>query len=377
MFESNHFVWGIIFSKNLIKAKLKTQKNTVFAIVQFSKQAKTVLGFTDDIEKLFNALESIKLDPQEIKNIGNALFEAMKLILKEIKSKEMIFVPRIVIVSDIYCTSPSSNILEVAKYLNIKIDTIRIGKLPVNKHLRRKNDLKVISNATDGRFFSISDIESLKNTELKIIRPNIKNFSTDLASNLKSPKFLRKIAADLLRVQDLTRDYEQKIMQIRGVGDYDKCLICFSHQNPYTKGSFYVTGRYCPNCHAPFHIHCLAAWVESQKNHQVKRSGTARCPHCFYLLKIPHGVLQMLNLKQLSDPNISRKVISHITVQAELTNISNLGDKAIYASCSICDNIFEENQRLVQCVCGRLYHFDCFQKLRNGQCRDCGVKLKL
>jgi len=458
MFESNHFLWGVMFSKNLIKAKLKTKKDTVFAIVQFSKQARTVLGFTDDIEKLFNTLESIKLDPQEKRNIENGLYwwarhletlhwsdridlvdllnssiadlkyvdkrkeekrqllldwliryqesltlfargklriteiktnltnaleEAIELILKDI-SKEMIIVPRIVIISDVYCTSSSSKYLEVAKNLNIKIDTIRIGKLPVNryfrrKYFRRKNDLELISNTTDGRFFRINDTESLKNTELIIAKPNIKSFRTDLAANLKNPKFLREIAVDLRRGQELTRDQAQWTKEIRGYADFQKCLICFSETDSISKASFFLTGRYCPNCNAPFHVYCLALWVESQKNKNLKVARTFKCPHCFYLLKIPHEVIQMLNLKQLSDHNISRKVISQrlITGQAELTNISNLGDKALHDSCSLCNYIFEDNQKLVQCVCGTIYHFDCFRKLRNGQCRDCGVKLKL
>ena len=195
----------------------------------------------------------------------------------------------------------------------------------------------------------------------------------------KNPIFLREIAADLLRVQDLAKDQEQHYLQIRGLVDYKKCLICFSDTDTISKASFYVTGRYCPNCNAPFHIYCLALWAETQKDKNLKLSRTCKCPHCYYLLKIPNEVIQMLNLKNLSDQSIPRRIISQrvYTAHAELTNISNLGKTAMDSSCPICDYIFEENQKLVQCVCGTLYHIDCFQKLWNSQCKDCGVKIKI
>ena len=67
-------------------------------------------------------------------------------------------------------------------------------------------------------------------------------------------------------------------------------------------------------------------------------------------------------------------------VPAELINVSELGEDALYTSCPVCNYIFEENQQIVKCgnsECEALYHIDCFKKLENGHCKSCSVKLHL
>ena len=167
---------------------------------------------------------------------------------------------------------------------------------------------------------------------------------------------------------------------MRGEADFKKCSICFSDKNPYTKGSFYVTGRYCPNCQTPFHIHCLAAWADSQHSSILKKSGTARCPHCFYLLKIPTEVSQIQKLRVLSKGKKEISFQKPKTFSAKLMNSDELREDDLYSSCPICHFIFEKGQNVVKCgnpECGHLYHEDCFVKLLDSQCKKCGVKLDL
>ena len=242
------------------------------------------------------------------------------------------------------------------------------------------NILKRLSDLTGGNYYYNNSPDSLLNSAQRLADDNIKAASVKSEKLIEKPEFLRKIAANLLRVQDLTKSQETRIKQLRGEADYKKCTICFSENNPYTKGSFYLTGRYCPNCQTPYHVHCLAAWATSQTDQVLSESNTCRCPHCFYLLKIPTEVTQLQKLKILTGTSSQKKIGAQKAeiVPADLTSISNLGEEALYKSCPVCHLIFEEHQEVVRCPeCNELYHIDCFKKLSNSQCRTCGTRLHI
>jgi hypothetical protein len=262
----------------------------------------------------------------------------------------------------------------LAQGLAIKIDSFRIGEMS------QLNILKRLSDLTGGNYYYSNSPESLLDSAHRLADDNFRVASLKSENIIDKPEFLRKIAANLLRVQDLTKSQEIRIKQLRGEADYKKCTICFSENNPYTKGSFYLTGRYCPNCQTPFHVHCLAAWASSQTDQTLSESGTCRCPHCFYLLKIPSEVTQIQKLKILTG-DISQKEIGAgkpEIVPADLTNISNLGEEALYKSCPVCHLIFEEHQEVVRCpTCNEIYHEPCFKKLDNSLCKTCFSKLHL
>ncbi len=119
---------------------------------------------------------------------------------------------------------------------------------------------------------------------------------------------------------------------------------------------------------------------DAQKNEKLKESGTCRCPHCFYLLKIPTEVTQAQKLKKLSGSAKSIVSQPEVVPAKVIEDVGTLGDEALYNSCPICHYIFEEGQSVVQCTnpeCYNLYHQDCFQKLPEGICRSCSAKLHL
>jgi len=240
--------------------------------------------------------------------------------------------------------------------------------------------LKRMSDLSGGKYYYNNDVQSLLHAAHDLAISNVKTYGDNSSSIIDNPVFLRKIAADLLRVQDLTKDQEQQLLQIRGLADYKKCSICFSDTNPYTKSSFYISGRYCPNCHTPFHIHCLNSWAESQKDNKMKRAGAVRCPHCYYLLKIPTEVTQAQKFTSLVKPRIKQhKTTTELgEFKAEVKHFKDLDADGIFNSCPVCNFIFEETQSIVKCTnCQTLYHNHCFQDLKNGQCKKCGVKLQL
>jgi hypothetical protein len=376
-FSPNRLNCCISAAKTLIKERFNIDSLSAFALIKYSNKPKKLINFmTAGFEKnLYNALDSLSCGGYSA--MGDALGLSIKTIIAELR-KIGAKTPRIVLISDGNYMKSAVDPLKMARLaqgLNIRIDTFGLG------NTRQDNILKKISDITGGRYFYSNDRESLIRSAKEIADDNYKTYGSEREDLIDNPAFLRKISADLLRVQDLTKDQEQHAKQIRGEVDFKKCSICFSDQNPYTKGSFYVTGRYCPNCTTPFHIHCLAAWADSQKNHQVKRSGTARCPHCFYLLKIPIEVTQIQKLRVLTMGLKEEPVKKPEIMPAKyIQDVGILGEEALFNACPVCHLIFEKGQSAVQCgnlQCNALYHEECFKKLKEGHCRKCETKLHL
>jgi len=376
-FSPNRLTCCISAAKTLIRERFNIDNLSAFALIKYSNKPKKILDFTTAVfkESLNKSLNSLNCGGYSA--MGDALALAIKVLIVELR-KIGAKTPRIVLISDGNYMKSAVDPLKMARLaqgLNIRIDTFGLG------NIRKDNLLKKMSDITGGRYFYTNDHESLIRSAKEIAEDNYKTYGTGKEVIIENPAFLRKIAADLLRVQDLTKDQEQRAKQIRGEVDFKKCSICFSDQNPYTKGSFYVTGRYCPNCTTPFHIHCLAAWADSQKSHQVKRSGTARCPHCFYLLKIPIEITQIQKLHFLTKSSKEETAKKPEIMPAKyIQNINVLGEEALFKACPVCQLIFEKGQPAVQCgnfQCNALYHEECFKKLIEGHCKSCDVKLHL
>ncbi len=373
-YPPNRLQTSINAVKKLINDRFLEDTSSYFAIIKFSDKPKKLVEFTNTKELLYDSLDSLELSGKSA--LGEALALSIKMIIAELR-KIAAKTPKIVLITDGNYTKMSVDPIKMARLaqgLNIKIDSFRLGGGNTS------NILKKISDLTNGTYHYNNDFESLMRAVQELANSNIKTYGDSKASVMKSPKFLRKISADLLRVQDLTKDQEQRLLQIRGLADYKKCSICFSDTNPYTKSSFFISGRYCPHCQTPFHIHCLAAWADSQKDSKMRRAGTVRCPHCFYLLKIPTEVSQARKLTSLVKPRIQERPESKGSEISEaiLTKYDDLKEDDVFGSCPVCNFIFEEGQELIRCGnCKTLYHKSCFDDLQNNRCKNCGVKLHL
>lgn len=373
-YPPNRLQTSINAIKTLIDDRLLEDPSSYFSIVEFSDKPKKVVEFTNIKNQLYEALDSLRLSGKSA--LGEALALSIKIIIAELR-KIAAKIPKIVLITDGKYTKLSVDPIKMARLahgLNITIDSFRLGDG------NSSNILKKITDLTGGTYYYNNDPESLMRAAHELANSNIKTYGDSRSSIMENPIFLRKIAADLLRVQDLTKDQEQRLMQIRGLADYKKCSICFSDTNPYTKSSFYVSGRYCPNCQTPYHIDCLATWADSQKDNKMRRAGTVRCSHCFYLLKIPTEVTQARKLTSLVKPRIRENIEQKAPEISEalLTKYNELKEDDVFGSCPVCNFIFEEAQELVRCGnCKTLYHRSCFESLRNNRCKICGVKLHL
>ncbi len=371
-YKPNRLKSSVEAIKKLISERFSEDSSTAFAVVNFSDKPKKLLDFTNNQSKLFEALDSLEVSGKSA--MGEALGLSIKLIISELRKIEA-KIPRILVISDGNFTMMSIDPLKMARLsqgLNIKIDSFRLGELSPLNTLKRMSDL------TGGNYYYSNDEQSLLQAAHDLSISNIKTYGDGASSVIENPAFLRKIAADLLRVHDLTKDQEQRLLQIRGLADYKKCSICFSDENPYTKSSFYVSGRYCPNCQTPYHVHCLSSWANSQKEKKMRQAGAVRCPHCFYLLKIPTEVSQAQKLTSLTKPIIKADKgpeppeLSHV----DQVKFSDLDSDSMFSSCPVCHFIFEEGQNILRCGnCETLYHEQCFKDLIDHRCKKCGVKL--
>jgi uncharacterized protein YegL len=361
-------------AKSLIEKRLNADNSSAFSVVRFSENAEKLTDFISYQEELSNALDTLEIKGSSA--LGKGLALAIKIIIDELR-KIMAKPPRILVISDGNYTKSAIDPIKMARLaqgLGIKIDTFRIGDIS------QLNILKRLSDLTGGIYYYNNSENSLLDSAKRFADSNIKAASAKKEKIVDSPQFLRKIAANLLRVQDLTKNQEIKIKQLRGEADYKKCTICFSEVDPYTKGSFFLTGRYCPNCNAPFHVHCLSTWASSQTESTLLESGTVRCPHCFYLLKIPTEVSQAQKLRSLTRTStpLRNETKAPEIIPAELTNVSAIGEEALYKSCPVCHLIFEEDQEVIRCSeCNTLYHVECFKRLHDSHCKTCSKKLHL
>ena len=371
-YSPNRLLSCIDALKKLISERLAQDTSSAFAIVNFSDRAKKITDFTNDKNLLFGILDDLEVSGKSA--LGEALGLSIKLIISELR-RISAKIPRILVISDGNITTSSIDPLKMARLaqgLNIKIDSFRLGELSPLNILKRMSDL------TGGNYYYNNDAQSLLQAAHDLADSNIKTYGDGTSSIIENPAFLRKIAADLLRVQDLTKDQEQRVLQMRGLVDYKKCSICFSDENPYTRSSFYLSGRYCPNCQTPYHIHCLSSWANSQKDRKMKQAGAVRCPHCFYLLKIPTEVSQVQKLASLTRPIIKSKKDPKIPELAhvELIKFNDLDSDDMFKSCPVCNYIFEEGQDILRCDnCKSLFHETHFNKLIESRCKNCGVKL--
>jgi uncharacterized protein YegL len=360
--------------KIFINTRLLEDTSSYIALVKFSGKPKLMIEFTNIKDNLLQTLDTLTIGGSSA--MGDALGFSIKLQISELR-KIAAKTPRILIITDGNYSKSSIEPLKMARLaqgLNIKIDSFQLGETSP------MNILKRISDLTGGVYYYTNDAESLNKAAHDIAISNIKTYGDTSRTIIKNPTYLRKIAADLLRVQDLTKGQEQRLLQMRGLADYKKCSICFSDTNPFTKSSFYVSGRYCPNCQTPFHIHCLNSWAESQKDTKMRSAGTVRCPHCFYLLKIPTEVTQAQKLTSLVKPHIREQSSAKTPkiVELEKLKFKDLDNDGIFSSCPICNFIFEEGQSIVRCSnCQTLYHKHCIQELNQKQCKNCGVNLDI
>jgi hypothetical protein len=281
--------------------------------------------------------------------------------------------PKIIILGDGHITESEhttpDKMAKIAAGLGIKIDTVKIGGLGIKIDTVK---MAKIAEVTQGKFF-----EAVGNSELMESIEKIANEYPGV-SNGKPKQFskmLEKIAVPLKSDAEMKQESREIVARIRNKNSYNKCGICFHIRDPVKKLDFSLSGRYCPSCRTGFHLHCINEWAESHGDHHV-----VRCPHCFYLLKIPVEIQQtaLLHEEFKKDHGDDKPHVQIEGFRIRDTIAKRLGEVAVYSSCPLCNNIFGEDEHVFVCgntQCNAIYHEKCFETVANNPCKVCGKKL--
>ncbi|MHA1682624.1 MAG: VWA domain-containing protein [Promethearchaeota archaeon] len=368
-----------------IRRKLEINPQNQIGIVGFGEKARKVLFFSKDQDVIENTIRNMNVEGG-VSYIGAGIALGIQMhvdMLRQISGK----IARMLVLSDgRFKPNTAMDPIKMAKLaqgLGIQIDTINIG---IEDSFQV---LKQIAELTGGEYLNISEPNILYNaiTSLSAILPE------ETREYLKSKKpLLSDLAGELVSISDMSSSQKALVEQL-SQAQREKCLICFKSDCEVCKQPFFSCGRYCPNCGSPMHLHCAAKWAAADTKTD---SNVFRCPHCFYLLKVPAEIQKVEELREqirirkeyeskskkhvatraetkpARENNIPKELVNKVTPQEIGADIATM-------VCPVCEGIFEDEEFLYECGnldCSALYHPKCFEKLKNKNgkyaCRNCG-----
>lgn len=362
-----------------VQKKIFMNKQNQIGIVTFGEKAHKDLFFSADHGQIQDTIKGLKIGGS-ISYIGAGIAMAIQMhvdMLRQISGK----ISRMLVISD-GAFSPNTamdpiKMAKLAQGLAIQVDTIQVGGISSAQDILRQ-----VSDLTGGENLTISNLDILMNA----IESLTANLSEETREALKSKKpLLSDLAGELVNISEMSSS-QKALVEKLSQSEREKCLICFKSECSTCKQPFYSCGRYCPNCGSPMHLHCAAAWAQSDTKSSTDKN-VFRCPHCFYLLKVPASIAKVQDLReavklrkqygsksqQKDEPKMPESDLVNKVTPAEL------GDVILTATCPVCNCIFEDDEEfLYECSnldCSALYHKDCFEKLKdkkgNYLCRTC------
>jgi hypothetical protein len=372
-FKPRRIVVALETAKNFITKKFSIDPKDRIAILTFGKTIKKLAPFTNQEGRLFRSMKSSNFSISGQGNLDEALSFGLQLLVEEMRKiggKQS----RILIISDglknIKNYQKLEKIVNTANGLGVIIDTFQLG---LTKDFR-SNTLKRISKITNGEFGFFRNAQAALNAGKAFASKKDTMESTDyLSSNSedKSAPLLSAIALPLKRLNVL----EIRLMMDNEGKEQARCQICHSIKAPLTNADFFTEGRFCPSCGAPMHLSCAALWARKTEY----KNNIFRCPFCYFLLKLPPGVVKLVQEYERKSKKIHIiEDIEESTTTMELVPLEETYE--INASCSYCKNIFVGKYQVYQCEhCGAYYHEPCLEKMYEeiGACRYCGYSFNM
>lgn len=359
----------------IIQQKHEVDASDRFGVVLFNREVTAIpdLVFSRaDIEQFIGN----NLDIGEGSSLGEALAHSVKMVIKELRKigeKQH----RIVLLTDGISHTTAVNPIKIAKIANglgIIIDAIRVGppKIP-------GEPIKRITELTRGKYHYVTNSTDLAQATAGVAQKKEVQIATIFDSGDGGTKniFESEIADSLLRIEELTNEQREKELYEPMRNGKLKCSICYQPVCPTCKVDFFGCGRFCPNCLKPIHLHCAMDWAKQQaKDNQDDSEGLVfRCPHCFYLLKIPS---LMVN-NHAADEAAPEADVGSVIIQQ--TTFDQASPAILDDICGVCSSLFDEtdDEILYKCECGAYFHADCIQdEVRSsGRCPVCGKSAQL
>ena len=283
---------------------------------------------------------------------------------------------RIILITDetqFIMTDPIIDLAKTAEGLNIFIDVALFlhSKTPI-----LWEPLQSLTKNTHGEFgYFANEKAFLRGLKGFASKKMIENNPLNLLSSheKEDSKYLAEVAFPLR----LPTEEESVLLKTQGRNPI-KCQICFASLNPTNQQPFWKTGRYCPNCNTPFHLHCAGQWALKSE----VAPNVFRCPFCYTLLRLPPSITKGFEIKK--DRKFKSKkdfsgAQSTFNVKMVKSNIESLENTE-----EVCGFCFEpilsqaEDLKVFHCSsCNALYHATCLEKMYNGSksCENCGGKI--
>lgn len=391
------------------RKKLAASTQHKIGTVTFGEKGAKVLFLTNELPRIEASIVDASIGGN-VSYAGSAIALGIQMhvdMLRQISGK----VSRMLLLSDgRFSRNTAMDPVQMAKLahgLGIQIDVVCVGKECPDDRLGQ------VAMLTGGTFKVASDAATLQSA----VDLMVKVLPEATREYLKGKKpMLADLAGELVSEAEFT-PVQKEIFSKMTEAERHKCLICFKSDCMTCKQPFSGCGRHCPNCMSPLHGDCAAQWAMSDK--KAGGSNVFRCPHCFYLLKVPASQAQAVQdatgirapgvvktiaaappgspaspaspatssartspASQASAPGGGNGSSPGIDFAAKVTPQEIGPDILADATCPACKKAFEDDPFLYECPnldCSALYHPACFEKgvaAGGFACKRCGQVLR-
>jgi len=356
---------------SIVKRKVEIDQKDRYSLITFSDKgvaSNEMYYFEKDIENQLVELCSFGT----ISALGEGLSAAIQQVLRQMRfiGEKM---SRIIVFTDGKSHSTEvnpTNVAKIAVQLGIVIDFFRVGDARLPGNLTKR-----IAEMTGGKDIFVGSEKDFNDAVSDISQKKEKPASTIFNKSDESDILVQEMMAEIAdlpsKFEDLTTEQQSQVLQKAPV----MCSICYMDNCMVCDTSFFGCGTFCPNCLAPFHLHCAVNWAEQQMAQKGIKLDVRllRCVHCFYLIKVPVSQIEM----KFKDDSLRDAIM-------EKNSPRTLGSRVNDEVCSHpnCGVVFDPNQDAVvyHCTnCNSLFHDSCAKEAWGStkQCAYCKKTVSL
>ncbi|UYP43784.1 hypothetical protein NEF87_000069 [Candidatus Lokiarchaeum ossiferum] len=368
-FRPNRFHVALKGVKEFIETKNQVDHASFISLFIFGKETTVLSGLTKDTSSLLSQIASKKFvnnhPPQgSIAELTFSIENAIQILKDQIQiiggQSNHVFL--ITDCYDFHFTPEIAKYIPVLTQLGVKFDVLVYSD---KSHTINETEYLQLVTPTNGTF--------MKFHSKKGILKGIRNFALQQKTDNVSFQMLSLRAKNKEQLSEIAEylrfPTEEEFQEIKKRNSTIKCQICFSRNSPINNLSFILTGRLCPHCDTPMHLHCAGVWAKKSSEGE----NIFRCPYCYTLLKLPKEIIKGIEVKKI---NFDEKDNTTKMIRIKPQNLINTNFE-----CSFCFkeiNAKEKNDKVFRCNrCSAKYHVSCLKDMydKDKSCENCGGKI--